>query len=233
MEQLALAVRLRERARLDNFFAGANAAALSVVTAVAAGRAGAFLLAGPAASGKTHLLLAATHAAQQAGRRAVYFALRELAPAGAVALSGQLGADLVCCDDVDVVAADADFGRALFALWRDAEDRGASLLLAARDLPPLADWALADLGSRVRGIAVRVNLQLPDESGLRNLLVQRARGLGLELPEDTLEFMLRRLPRDLGSQCAFIEEMDQAALAAQRRLTLPFVREVLAQRFAR
>jgi DnaA family protein len=85
MEQLALAVRVRERARFDNFFAGPNTAALSLVRAVAAGRPGASVLTGPAASGKTHLLLAATHAAQQAGRRAVYFALRELAPAGAAA----------------------------------------------------------------------------------------------------------------------------------------------------
>jgi DnaA family protein len=233
MEQLALAVRVRERARFDNFFAGANTAALSLVRAVAAGRAGAFVLTGPAASGKTHLLLAATHAAQQAGRRAVYFALRELAPAGAAALSGQVAADLMCCDDIDLVAADAGFGHALFALWRDLEDRGASLLLAARDLPPLGAWALADLGSRVRGIAERVDLQLPDEAQLRQLLTQRARGLGLELPDETLEFMLRRLPRDLSSQCAVIEELDQAALAAQRRLTVPFVREVLARRPAR
>ena len=233
MEQLALAVRLRERARLDNFFAPPNSAALSLVRSVAAGRAGAFLLVGPAASGKTHLLLAATQAAQQAGRRAVYFALRELAPAGAAALAGQAATDLLCCDDVDVVAADPDFGRALFALWRDSEERGASLLWSARELPPLATWALADLGSRVRGVAVRANLQLPDEAELRQLLTQRARGLGLELPEDTLEFMLRRLPRDLGSQCAFLEELDQAALAAQRRLTVPLVREILARRPAR
>ena len=233
MEQLALAVRLRERARLDNFFAGPNIAALSLVRAVAAGRAGAFVLTGPAASGKTHLRLAAAQAAQQAGRRAVYFAWRELAPAGAAALSGHVATDLVCCDDVDVVARDADFGHALFVLWRDTEERGASLLLAARDLPPLASWALPDLGSRVRGVAVRADLQLPDEAELRQLLTQRAHALGLELPEDALEFMLRRLPRDLGSQCAFLEELDQAALAAQRRLTLPFVREVLAQRSAR
>jgi DnaA family protein len=233
VEQLALAVRLRARARLDNFFAGPNATALSLATAVAAGGAGAFLLTGPAASGKTHLLLAAAHAAQQAGRRAVYFALRELAPSGAAALAGQVAADLVCCDDIDVVATDVDFGRALFASWRDAEERGASLLLAARELPPLASWALADLGSRVRGIAARASLQLPDEAQLRLLLTQRARALGLELPADTLEFMLRRLPRDLRTQCALLEELDQAALAAQRRLTVPFVREFLAQRTVR
>lgn len=233
MEQLALAVRLRARARLDNFFAGPNASGLSLARAVAAGGAGAFLLTGPAASGKTHLLLAAAHAAQQAGRRAVYFALRELAPAGAAALAGQVAADLLCCDDIDVVAGDAEFGRALFALWRDAEERGASLLLAARELPPLASWALADLGSRVRGIAARASLQLPDDAQLRQLLTQRARALGLELPADTLEFMLRRLPRDLRTQCTFLEELDQAALAAQRRLTVPFVREFLAQRSAR
>lgn len=230
MEQMTLAVRLRERARFDNFVIGPNKMALSSVAAAAAGPGRIVVLTGPSACGKTHLLLASVHAAREAGRRAAYFALRELASLGAAGMSGHGAADLVCCDDVDVVAADVGFCRALFALWRDREERGASLIFAARDLPALSDWALADTGSRLRGVAEHTTLLALGEPDQRVVLTQRAHSIGLELPEETLQYLWRRLPRDLGTQCALLDELDQAALTAQRRLTVPFVREVLARR---
>lgn len=232
MQQLALAVRLRERARLDNYYAGPNAAVVTAIRELASGGPGIALLTGAASSGKSHLLLGAVAAAEQAGRRALYFSLRELQGGGAGMLAGVPGVALVCCDDVDTIAADATFCRELFALWRHSEERSAALLFAARQVPALADWALPDLGSRMRGAATRLSLLPLTETGQRALLVQRAREFGLEMPDDVLEFLLRRLARDLAAQCAFIDELDQAALAAQRRLTVPFVREVLARRSA-
>ena len=38
---------------------------------------------------------------------------------------------------------------------------------------------------------------------------------------------MRRLPRDMASLCGWLERLDHASLAAQRRLTVPFVRDVL------
>jgi DnaA family protein len=149
---------------------------------------------------------------------------------GAAALEGQSAADLVCCDDLDAVVADADFCEALFAIWREMEERGASLMFAMREVPPLERWALADIGSRIRGIADQLPLQHLDEVGQGQVLTNRAKALGLDLPAETLHYLLRRIPRDLELQMVLLDELDQAALTAQRRLTVPFVREVLEQR---
>jgi len=51
--------------------------------------------------------------------------------------------------------------------------------------------------------------------------------LGIELNEDVLQYLQRRLPRDLGALCDALDQLDGAALAQQRRLTVPFVRSVL------
>jgi DnaA family protein len=227
MQQLPLAVRLRERARFANFLAGANGAALQDVQRMCADPAGMLLLTGAPSTGKTHLLLSAL-AAARTPQRAHYIAMREIARSGAAALEGLSGNSLLCIDDIDSVASDAAIGRALFSWWRDCEERGGGLLLAARELPALEAWALRDLGSRVRGIVARHVLQPLDDEQQRTALQLRARGLGLDLPPDTLEFLLRRLPRDLAAQCDTLDRLDEAALAAQRRLTVPFVREFLA-----
>jgi len=60
----------------------------------------------------------------------------------------------------------------------------------------------------------------------------RAQQRGFELPDETARYLQRRLPRDLRSLFAVLDELDAAALAAQRRLTVPFIKDVLALRDA-
>ncbi|HUA88097.1 MAG TPA: DnaA regulatory inactivator Hda, partial [Steroidobacteraceae bacterium] len=69
-----------------------------------------------------------------------------------------------------------------------------------------------------------------DEGEQEQALMLRARARGFELPEETLQWLLRRFPRDMGSLYELLDTLDQAQLAAQRRLTIPFIREVLGGR---
>jgi len=50
---------------------------------------------------------------------------------------------------------------------------------------------------------------------------------GLELPDETWHWLRRRFPRDMRTLYQLLDTLDEAALAAQRRLTVPFIREVL------
>ena len=52
---------------------------------------------------------------------------------------------------------------------------------------------------------------------------------GLELRPEVADFILNRHRRDLHALVSLIERLDEAALAAQRALTLPFVRGVMAR----
>ena len=54
----------------------------------------------------------------------------------------------------------------------------------------------------------------------------RVRG-GFELPDDAARWVQRRFPRDMRSLHALLDTLDEAALVAQRRLTIPFIRETL------
>ena len=42
-----------------------------------------------------------------------------------------------------------------------------------------------------------------------------------------LDYLFRRVGRDLATLIALLERLDRAALAAQRRITVPFLRGVL------
>ena len=99
-------------------------------------------------------------------------------------------------------------------------------MLAAQAPPALLPWALPDLGSRCAAGAV-FQLRVLDEAEQHAALQLRARLRGLELPDETLQWLQRRLPRDMRTLYELLDTLDEAALAAQRRLTVPFIREVL------
>jgi DnaA family protein len=229
MDQLPLGLRLADRAVFDSFWPSGNEQLLAHLKAVARGDvAGVTWLAGPHASGKSHLLQA-TCALAPAARRCGYFPLGQLAALGPAALEGLPRLDLVCLDDVQRAAGDADWERALFGLYRELEDSGGSLLAAAPEAPALLPWGLRDLGSRFTAATIFV-LRPLEESAQREALMLRARVRGFELPEEVARWLQQRYPRDMGTLYQLLDTLDSAALVAQRRLTLPFIRSVLLQR---
>jgi DnaA-homolog protein len=114
----------------------------------------------------------------------------------------------------------------LFALLRETEDAGGALIAAASAPPSLLPWALPDLGSRFAAGAV-FQLRPLDEAEQQAALQLRARLRGLELPEETWQWLRRRYPRDMRRLYELLDTLDEAALTAQRRLTVPFIRDVL------
>ena len=226
MRQIPLGVRLADRAVFASFLPARNRQALEHVQQLSSGAvAGLTWLCGSAGSGKTHLLQAACAAASER-RRAGYVPLAEIAPLGVGLLEGLPQLQCLCLDDVDEVVGQSAWELGIFGLLRELEEAGGQLLLSAQTPPALLSWALPDLGSRCAAGTV-FQLRLLDEDEQREALQLRARLRGLELPEETWQWLHKRFPRDMSSLYQLLDTLDEAALAAQRRLTVPFIREVL------
>ncbi len=227
MRQIPLAVELRDSATFATFSAGPNGLAVAFLQTLAAGSGRGCWLWGAAGSGKSHLLQAACAAAAESNRLAAYLPMTQLAPMGPEALSGWSGQDLVAVDELDVIVGERRFETPLFTLYNELADQGGILLVASETPPASLEFSLPDLRSRLAAGAV-FQLAALDEDDAVDALRLRARHRGLELPEDTARYLLRRVPRDMASLCEWLDRLDLASLAAQRRLTVPFVRQVLA-----
>ncbi len=224
--QLPLALRYPPDQRLETF--AGNRALVAQLQGFAAGAAGArmLLLVGPSGSGKTHLALAACAQAEAAGRRAAYLPLATARGRLGTALEAMHAFDLVALDGLDAVAGGPDDELALFDFHNRIHDAGRQLLYTARVAPAALGVGLPDLRSRL-GQCTRAALEPLDDSGRRELLRLRAVRRGLQVDEAAIDWLLRRVDRDPGSLATLFERLDVAALAAQRRLTVPFLREVL------
>lgn len=55
----------------------------------------------------------------------------------------------------------------------------------------------------------------------------RARLRGFELPENVSRFLLKRLKRDMRTLSTTLDQLDHASICTHRKLTIPFVKEIL------
>lgn len=227
--QLPLGVQLRESASFTTFFAGPNTELVHQLENIAAASAGSpsvHFVCGPEGCGKTHLLQATSRAAGAHGRSSAYLPMAELLRSGPVIIEGMSQQSLVCLDDVDVITGQRDWEEALMALCDGLRASGGHLLATATRPPMEIGLTLKDLATRLAWGPVYALRALSDDDKIR-LLQQRALGRGLELPEEVGRFLLTRNSREIPALLSVLDRLDHASLAAQRRLTLPFVRTTL------
>ncbi len=224
LSQLALPLKLQDHAVFESFWPAGNKALVSyLVELTETGNGPGCWVWGAAASGKTHLLQAVC---EKLDDRAVYVPLALLADAGPGILDGLSSRQFVCLDDVHQVAGDADWDLALFNLYNLIADAGGILVATAIAAPRECRFGLADLASRFAMLpAYRVSA-LKEADRIKALQL-RARHRGLDLPDDTANFLLNRSKRDMTTLYALLDQLDTAALEAKRRLTIPFVKETL------
>lgn len=224
--QLPLGLRYPPDQRLDTHV-GAPPGALAQLRALASGDADGWLyLTGPRGVGKTHLLLACCAATQDAGRRAAYLPLAAAQGRLREALEMLEGNDLLALDGIEAIAGQRDDEVALFEAHNRARSAGTTVLYAARQAPDALALDLPDLRSRLSQCS-RINLQPLDDPGRREVLRQRAQRRGLVLEDAALEWLLKRVGRDLAGLTTLLDRLDRASLAAQRRVTVPFLRQTL------
>jgi DnaA family protein len=114
----------------------------------------------------------------------------------------------------------------LFDFHNRARSAGIAVLYTAQMAPDALPLSLPDLRSRL-GQCTRITLALLGDDARRDVLRERAQRRGLVLDDAALDWLLRRVDRDLASLTALLDRLDRASLAAQRRITVPFLRQTL------
>ncbi|MBS0286586.1 MAG: DnaA regulatory inactivator Hda [Proteobacteria bacterium] len=227
-EQLPLSIALRDDCALDTFYAGDNQHIVSHLSLIAKGQGEQFTyLWGKEGVGRSHLLQGVCHDAARFGLGAVYLPLATLTHRAPLQLvEGLERLNIVCLDDIDAICGNSAWEEALFYLYNRLRSVNHRLLVAAQCPPAKLEMKLADLKSRLSW-GVTYHLHPLNDEQLIGALQLRARQRGLELSDEVGLFLLRRNMRSMPHLYELLERLDKASLAAQRRLTIPFIKEVL------
>jgi len=231
-QQLSLSVNLNDDATFENFYAPPQTHNAMVVQGLRQqlndGGESFIYVWGAPGCGLTHLLQAACHQAQSAGLSVQYLPLRDLVGYAPEELfTGLEMVDLVCLDCLPTVAGRPDWELAIFNLYNRLREEGKRLLVAAEHSPRELALSLEDLRSRLQwGLTYQVHSLSDDDK--QQALQMRARARGLELSDEVAQYIIQRLPRDTNELFWQLQRLDHASLAEQRKLTIPFVKKVLA-----
>jgi DnaA-homolog protein len=229
--QLSLNLRLKDGSSFSNFLAGPNREAFEGLRAAVAAAADdktpaqMIFLWGADGTGKSHLLQAACRLAQELGVAPVYVPLADAAELSPSLLESVETAPLVCLDDVERVAGKPEWEMALFTLTERLRVARGTQISAAVAPPSRLGLRLPDLASRLAWGTVYALEPLTDAQKLEAIRL-RAHNRGFEMPEEVVQYILSRYPRDMGSLFDLLDRIDRASLTQQRRVTIPFLRQL-------
>ncbi|WP_066746248.1 DnaA inactivator Hda [Proteus myxofaciens] len=226
--QLSLPLSLPDDETFDSFYAGENASLVAAIqTAIHQPHGSYIYFWSRDGGGKSHLLHAACAELSLAGDAVGYVALDKRAYFVPDVLEGMEHLSLVCIDNVQCIAGDEEWELALFNLYNRVLEHGRTCLLITGDRPPRQiNLQLPDLASRLDWGQIYRLQPLSDEEKIQALQL-RAKLRGFELPEDVGRFVLKRLDRKMRTLFEMLDELDRASIVAQRKLTIPFVKDIL------
>jgi DnaA family protein len=225
--QIPLPLGSTDELTFDLYCAADNELALTELQRAAGGGAVRNVyLWGDAGTGKSHLLHAACAAADAGGRRAALVPLAQCSSLAPTLLESLEDLDFVCIDDLDAIAGQAAWEQPLFHLFNRMRETPRPLVFAARTSPAGCAISLPDLKSRLGWDLVFRLAPLPEAERFAALR-RRAQMRGMEISDEVLDYLSRRIARDMHSLFSWLERLDRESLSASKRLTIPFVRELL------
>ncbi|HBC56595.1 MAG TPA: DnaA regulatory inactivator Hda, partial [Gammaproteobacteria bacterium] len=113
-----------------------------------------------------------------------------------------------------------------FHCYNRVIDAGGNLLFASRQAPKALPWILPDLQSRILSALVLLLKPLNDEQ-MAQALQLRAAQRGMSISDEVCNYILTHMSREPKSLFDFFDLLDTTSLSAQRKITIPFVKEVM------
>ena len=181
---------------------------------------------GESGIGKTHLLQAACKQASETDLQVAYIPLKQLEEMSPEILHDLGELDLVCVDDIECVAGHVEWQQGLTWLYNELRDNEHSIIISANISATNIALEVEDLKSRLAWDQV-VKIKSSDDELKIEILKQKANARSFELSDEVIEFLIRRVDRDLGSLMELLDKIDHASLAAKRKITIPFVKELI------
>lgn len=232
MSQLTLSVQLPDDETFASFKSESNQMVVQQLThfldqvTVNNKQVHSLFLFGLTGVGKSHLLHASCAYADTLGISSLCLSFSELTQLSVDVLDGLENIDLVCLDDIQLIAGDKKWQQGVFDLYNRMVEQNKCLIITGDQSVMNLNISLPDLVSRLSwGLTEQIKPLSDEEKSFA--LQYRAQQRGLYISDEVASFLINRLSRDMTSLIAALEQLDQASIREQRRITIPFIKDVL------
>lgn len=228
--QLTLSVQLPDDETFASFQVGDNQSVVNELQLFIGGESQyqtpAMYLFGAQSVGKSHLLHASCAHADTLTQSSICMSFNELMNFSPEVLDGLEFYDVICLDDVDLIAGKADWEQAVFDLFNRVIEQQHKLIICGQKSVKQLGITLPDLVSRLGWGYVESIKPLSDDDKISAIQL-RASQRGLILHLDVAKFLFNRVERDMKNLVTSLDELDKASIRDKRKITIPFIKEVL------
>jgi DnaA family protein len=228
-QQLPLQFEFRANQTFNDFYPGTNLEIINHLQKSSAGNGERLIfLWGQSGLGKSHLLQACCQLARSRQLSSFYFALSPIELPDHALLKGLDKFDIVCFDNIEHIAGNQVWEVAFLNFFNLHHDLDHTLILSASCPPNEIAIQLSDLKTRLKwGLTLKIQ-PLSDIDRITALIFQ-ARQMGFEISPQAGRFLLTHYDRDLTSLWGLLTKLDRASLAAKRKITIPFLKQILSE----
>lgn len=230
-QQLAMRFNQNEHATFDSFYTHQkNLDSIAILTRFLSDPNDPFLCVwGEPSCGKTHLLTAACAHTESQNKPSAYLSLYDAMKIDVKIIDGLEQYELVTIDDIHLVAGNKAWETALFNLYNQLRNTGKKLLVSSLSRPDTTHYLLPDLLSRLQwGIVYQ--LHALDDKQKKDLLIKLANDRALPIDDAIVDYLFKRHDRALKPLIQLLERLDQKSLEEKRKLTIPFIQQVIKER---
>ncbi len=227
--QIPLQFEFQTNQKFSTYYTGNNEELISHLQQILSSNERQIFLWGETGSGKTHLLQASNLEVIEQSKTSFYFSLDASTLPDPSMLEGLENFDLVCFDNIDQIAGNSKWEHAFFNFFNLHRDNNNHLIISATCPPKYLAIQLPDLKTRMSwGLTLKLH-SLSDEQQL-NALIYKAHDLGFEIPLNVGRFLVTHYARDLPSIWSLLNKIEHATLAEKRKLTIPFLKKIMADK---
>lgn len=228
-EQIPVQFDLQAEQSFASFYTASHQQVIQQLTDTASGQGEQQLyLWGKQGSGKSHLLQACCLRAHQRKLSAFFLPLDKNQPPTPEILSGLETFDLICIDNIEVCAGNKIWELALFNFYNRHRGNNHQLIVSADCPPNYLPIDLADLKTRMSwGLTLKLQ-ELSDTEQI-SALTFKAKNRGFKISPQVGDFLTKHYARDLPALWRLLPKLEQATLVAKRKLTVPFLKQILAE----
>lgn len=228
-EQLPIQFDIKVEQSFSSFYTASHLQVVKHLTDTSSGKGDRQIyLWGEQGAGKTHLLQACCLQAHALQRTAFYLPLPQNQLPAPNVLEGLEALDLVCIDNIENCAGDSAWELALFNFYNLNRDNNHQLIISADCPPRFLPLELPDLKTRM-GWGITLKLQELSDTERIAAFTCKAKHLGFEISPQVGQFLNKHYARDLPALWELLPKLEQATLIAQRKLTVPFLKQILAE----
>ena len=214
-KQLILDLRtLPSMGRKDYYVSKSNEDAVAWIDKWPGWPAFGLVVVGPSGAGKTHLASVLKHFSN-----GILVKNSDIGEKNILELSSN---NCLILEDIDVNLSEAN----LLHLFNFLLENNSKIMITSKIPIKKLSIKLADLKSRLLSLS-QVNLGLPDDTLLSRVIIKQFSDKGVKIDMEVVNYLLRRMDRSFLSANGLVAKIDFASIQSSRKITIPFVRELL------